>query len=215
MRLLNILPISPNSLADIAHVVWVGKSRPDISKLASQFTVRKQKVVAALTWLYNNHEDYRNITIDENELNKWPPVFITEALLSSITMVESAVDEDRMRDGFAEEAIDVDEFHGNLPNTVSGIIDVNNISQSRQLATLQTLQSLHSNLTVNVVLGSNILEHYDNSTYFTSAFPTLFPWGTGKHIDNRRQKPLPLRKWIELLLKNSSRYCVQEYNTFC
>src|SRR5436190_5664019 len=48
MRLLDILPMSPDALADIAHVVWVGRSEPDLSKLAPYFKVRKQKVVDAL-----------------------------------------------------------------------------------------------------------------------------------------------------------------------
>ena len=59
--------------------------------------------------------------------------------------------EDEMRDGFAFEQIDVDEFQGSIPNTVSGIIDVNNISRPRHLLTLQQLQTLQGNFTINVV----------------------------------------------------------------
>src|SRR5947207_12905860 len=70
MRLLDILPVSPDSLADIAHVVWVGRSQPDITKLATQFTVRKHKVIAALKWLCQHHEDYQRVTVDDAELNK-------------------------------------------------------------------------------------------------------------------------------------------------
>jgi hypothetical protein len=206
MRLLDILPMSPDSLADIAHVVWVGKSKPDISKLAPQFTVRKDKVVNALRWLQEHHEDYRNVTINNVELDKWPSVFITEALLSSIAKMRSGEEEDATRDGFATEEIDIDEFQGSIPNTVSGIIDVNNISRPRHLRTLEELQTLQGDLTINVVPGNKVLEHYEDPTYFTSAFPTLFPWGTGKHIDNRRKRPLQLRRWIELLLRSSSRY---------
>ena len=179
MRLLDILPMSSDSLADIAHVVWVGRSEPDLSKLAPQFTVRKHRVTDALRWLQQYHEDYQNIMIDNMELDKWPSVFITEALLSSIARVRSSEVEDIMRDGFATEQIDVEEFQGSIPNTVSGIIDVNNISRPRQLMTLEELQTLQGDWTINVVPGSKVLEHYEDPTYFTSAFPTLFPWGTG------------------------------------
>jgi len=206
VRLLDILPLSPDALADIAHVVWVGKSQPDITKLAPQFTVRKHKVIAALKWLCEHHEDYQNVSIDDVELSKWPAVFITEALLSSIARVQSGEAEDAMRDGFATEDADIEEFQGTIPTTASAILDVNNTSRSSQLLTLQELQCLQSSLTINVVPGSKVLQHYEDLTYFTSAFPTLFPWGTGKHIDNRRKAPLKLRKWIELLLKHSSRY---------
>ena len=198
MKLLDILPLSPDALADIAHVVWVGKSQPDITKLAPQFTVRKHKVIPALKWLCEHHEDYKNISIDDAELNKWPSVFITEALLSSIARVQS---------GAAEDA-DVEQFQGTIPSTAFAIIDVNNISKSSHLLTLQELQSLQSCLTINVVPGSKVLQHYEDPTYFTSAFPTLFPWGTGKHVDNRRKGPLKLRKWIELRLRYSSRYAL-------
>jgi hypothetical protein len=206
MRLLDILPMSPDALADMAHVVWVGRSEPDISKLAPYFKVRKQRVMDALRWLQQNHEDYQNVTIDNMELNKWPSVFITEALLSSIARMRDGEAEDEMRDGFAVEQIDVDEFQGSIPNTVSGIIDVNSVSRPRHLLTLEQLQTLHGDFTINVVPGSKVLEHYEDSTYFTSAFPTLFPWGTGKHIDDRRKSSLQLKRWVELLLRNSSRY---------
>ena len=194
MRLLNILPVSPDSLADIAHVVWVGKSEPDITKMAPQFTVRKQKVLDSLKWLQKHHEDYQNVAIDTTELDRWPSVFITEALLHSIAHVRSGITEDALKDGFATEDIDIKDFKGNIPNTVSGILDVNNISQSPHLKILQELQSLHQDLTINVVPGNKVLEHYQDSTYFTSAFPTLFLWGTGKHKDHRREKSeLPLK----------------------
>ena len=160
----------------------------------------------ALRWLQQNHEDYQNVTIDNMELNKWPSIFITEALLSSIARMRDGEVEDEMRDGFTVEQIDVDEFQGSIPNTVSGIIDVNNISRPHHLLTLQQLQTLQGDFTINVVPGSKVLEHYEDSTYFTSAFPTLFPWGTGKHIDDRRKSPLQLKRWVELLLRNSSRY---------
>ena len=144
--------------------------------------------------------------IDNMELDKWPSVFITEALLSSIARVRSREAEDAMRDGFATEQIDVEEFQGSIPNSVSGIIDMNNISKPCHLMTLEELQTLQGNLVINVVPGSKVLEHYKDPTDFTSALPTLFPWGTGKHIDNRRKGSLQLKRWIELLLKNSSRY---------
>ena len=114
--------------------------------------------------------------------------------------------EDAMRDGFATEQIDVTEFEGSIPNTVSGIIDINNVAKPRHLITLEELQMLKGDFTINVIPGNKVLEHYEAPTYFISAFPTLFPWGTGKHIDNRRKKSLQLKRWIELLLKNSSRY---------
>jgi len=98
--------------------------------------------MTALKWLCEHHEDYQKVTIDDRELNKWPSVFITEALLSSIARVQSGAAEDAMRDGFATEDADVEEFQGSIPATTSAIIDVNNVSRSSHLLTLQELQSL-------------------------------------------------------------------------
>ena len=83
-----------------------------------------------------------------------------------------------MRDGFATEEVDVEEFQGTIPSTASAIIDVNNTSKSSHLLILQELQSLQSSLTINVVPESKVLEHYKDPTYFTSAFLTLLLWGT-------------------------------------
>lgn len=211
LRLLDILPMSPDGLANIAHVVWVGRSEPDITKISSRFTVRKDKVLAALTWLRYHHDDYRNITIDYSELDKWPSVFVTEALLSSIGRVRSGASEDATRNGFATEEIDVPEFHGDIEGTASAILDTNNHFRPRHGMMLESLQCLGSDddITINVVPADKILHQYDDPTYFTSAFPTLFPWGTGKHIDHRRDdgtRKLTLKRWTQLLLRNSSRY---------
>jgi hypothetical protein len=60
--------------------------------------------------------------------------------------------------------------------------------------------------TINVVTGNHILSDFHDPTYFTSAFPTAFPHGTGKHLDLRRAKELPLSTWVQLLLKHSSQF---------
>ena len=209
MRLLDILPISPNCLNDIAHVVWVGKAEPDLAKIKQQFTVHKQKVVDALKFLKANHEDYKSVSIDTQELDRWPSVFITEALLQDMGRVRSGSPEDAERDGFATEDIDTDQFSGDIPITSSAVIDTNNISRPRNLMMLEKLESLSKNVRINVVPGNSVLEEYDAPFYFTSAFPTLFPWGTGKHKDDRRSsdsRRLSLKKWTELLLRDSSRY---------
>src|SRR5579859_6270005 len=62
----------------------------------------------------------------------------------------------------------------------------------------------------NVLTGNNILNEDNMASHFTSAFPPIFPWGTGKHINpqrsQERKQKLEFKKWIQLLLKNSLRY---------
>ncbi len=205
VALLNILPPPPDALSAFARVVWIGTTLPDKSRLTSYFSVRKNKVLAALRWLCNNHCDYQNVTIDMDEINQWPSVFVTDTLLDSMALMSDVTAEDMSRVGVATEDLDVDKFEGNIPSTVSAIIDVNNTSESRDLLTISQLKEIKEDVTINVVYGTKILEHYENDSYFTSAFPTIFPWGSGKHRDNRRQRPISLIDWIKLMLRNSSR----------
>ena len=206
-RLINLLPMSPASLSDVVKVVWTGRSKPDKSRLRSQFTVRKDKVYNALKWLVNNHEDYRNsVTIDEERINGWESTSVAVELLDSIGHVSDPSAEDASRDGFGMDNPDDDEGIGDLPFTSSGVVDVNNIAEIPEATTLNRLAQLKADVTANVVTGPKILNQYDCNTYFTSAFPTIFPYGTGKHRDARRgDKQLPLLKWVSLMLRHSSR----------
>src|SRR5437762_11313502 len=115
--------------------------------------------------------------------------------------------EDASRSGFAVEDLDTAEYEGNLLTTISALLDVNNVSVPPQVSTLNALASLKAEVTVNVVTGNKIINDYEDETFFTSAFPTLFPYGVGKHTDFRRNVQLSLGQWAQLMLKHSSR-CV-------
>src|SRR5204862_2909806 len=207
-HLIDLLLMSPASLSDIIKVVWTGKSKPDRSRLRSRFMVRKHKVYNALKWLVDNHEDYRNnVTIGEERIGGWESTFVAVELLDSIGHISDSSAEDAARDGFAMDNPDDDDTTDDLPFTSSGIVDVNDITEIPDVTTLNRLAQLKGDVTANVVTGSKILNQYDCDTYFTSAFPTLFPYGTGKHRDPRREdKPLPLLKWVSLMLRHSSRF---------
>src|SRR5438477_11539038 len=102
---------------------------------------------------------------------------------------------------------DNDETADDLPFTSSGVVDVNNIVEIPDATSLSRLVQLKADVTANVVTGSKILNQYDCDTYFTSAYPAVLPWGTGKHRDARRgDKELSLLKWVSLMLRHSSRF---------
>ena len=95
----------------------------------------------------------------------------------------------------------IDDTMYDLPFTSSGIVDINNITEIPNATTLNHLTQLKGDITDNVITGSKVLNQYNCDTYFTSAFPTLFPYGTGKHRDSRRDaKQLSLLKWVSLML---------------
>ena len=207
-RLIDLLPISTASLSDIVKVVWTGKTVPDKSHLKSRFTVRKQRVYDALQWLVKNHEEYKkHVVINDEMMSAWQETFIAVELLDNIGHVSDPAVEDASRDGFAMNNDNNFETTGDLPFTSSGVVDVNNIAEVPDVSTLNRLAQLKNDITVNVVTGSKILNQYDCESYFTSAFPTLFPYGTAKHRDLRREnKQLSLLKWVTLMLRHSSRF---------
>jgi hypothetical protein len=69
-------------------------------------------------------------------------------------------------------------LHTTTPTTTSDLIAPN----------ATTKPCVKPGVTINVVTGKTILHQYDTETYFMSAFPTIFPYGTGKHLDQRRSE---------------------------
>jgi len=145
------------------------------------------------------------------QFERWPPVWVSENLLDLAGAMDDGGQEDNTRIGIATEDSDNTEMApGDVPMTASGIIDTAAVSEPAQLRAIQQISLSKSDRTINVLTGNNILNEDNMASYFTSAFPTIFPWGTGKHIDPRRsqerKQKLEFKKWIQLLLKNSSRY---------
>ena len=132
-------------------------------------------------------------------------MFVATSLLDSIAQTKDSTDEDISRSGFATEDIDNAEHDSDLPLTTSAILDTSEVSISPDIVTLRRLAQLKDEITVNFVTGSIPLTERDNPSYFTFAFPTIFPWGTGKHIHPQRDDKISLNKWIKLTLRHSSR----------
>jgi hypothetical protein len=218
-KLLDLLPMSMSSLPDVVRVVWTGKTAPDKARLRSYFTVRPQKIYNALRWLCRNHEDYRHVVIDEERISVSELTVVATDLLDSIAHVADVSAEDASRSGFATEDLDVQGFGGDIPFNVFGILDMNNVSRAPEIPTVEVLAekrmkatncgpnpSAPGEPTINVVTGNRILSDFHDPMYFTLAFPTVFPYGTVKHLDSRRGKELHLSTWVELLLRHSSRF---------
>ena len=167
--------------------------------------MRTQRVYDALLWLIRHNEDYKDVVIDQSQFERWPPVFMVQELLDQIGEVKDRSEEDDARTGVATEEMDTAEVEGDVLMTTSAIIDIAGVSQPSQLQAIQHISLWKNDATINVVTGNSILSEETLHCCFTAAFPTIFPWGTGKHIDDRRSGSLTLKKWMQLLLRNSSR----------
>src|SRR5579859_2269659 len=206
-KLVDLLPASPDSLLDSIRVVWVSKTEPNKLLLRRHFTVHTEKVRKALDWLCQHHEDYQSVEINEAEIQQWPSVFVAQKLMDSMGRVRHSGSEDASRSGYGVEDMDITSIEGDLPISASALVDTNGVSDSPTVAKLQELARLkNAERVVNVVTGTNLLSDYEVDYYFTAAFPTIFPYGSGKHLDGRRRDQLSLSRWIQLLLRHSSRY---------
>ncbi len=209
-RLLDLLPMSLSSLPDIIRVVWAGKTSPEQSRLRTHFTVHTAKICKALQWLCRHHEDYRHVTIDEERIAAWNSTEVAVELMDSMTTIADPSVEDTSRSGFATEDPDTDEVDGDIPHTVSGFVDINNVTHSPDVSTLyratQLRDDVHSthdqDIMINVVTGNTILSEYYDPNYFTSAFPTLFPYGTGTP-----RQPMPKR----VVLRTMDQIAIEAY----
>ncbi|KID59322.1 arrestin domain-containing protein, partial [Metarhizium hybridum] len=67
----NVLPHPLLRVMEDIHVSWHGTERPQARDLAGLLSVRRRKVEAALSWLRHNNPHYRDIEIDEVEMESW------------------------------------------------------------------------------------------------------------------------------------------------
>ena len=137
MELLNILSLPSSSLPDIVRVVWVGRPVRNMDILQDHFSMRTRKVYDALVWLIENNEDYKDMAIDHSQFERWPPIWMAQELLDIVGGLEDGSEEDNARMGVAMGDVDNAELEGDLSLTISGIVDIEGISQPTQLTALQ------------------------------------------------------------------------------
>jgi hypothetical protein len=112
---------------------------------------------------------------------------VPNGLLDLVGDLEDGSTEEAARSGI--EDINTPELDGDLPMTSSGIIDIEVVSRLSQLKAFQHISLWKDDkLAINVLTGNNILNEETLPSYFTSAFPIILPWGTGKHIKNPRSQ---------------------------
>jgi hypothetical protein len=211
-KLLDLLPMSPELLMDTIRVVWVGGTKPTRSALIPTLSVNKRKVHAALEWLCKYHEDYQDVRIDTAELSQWPDVYVLDRIIDTMGRVLCTDSEDPGQSGYDGMNLDNDAIKGHLPLSSTAILDVNCVGDHPDADLLQELattkrdnNSKRFEKVINVRNGQKPLSDYEDKVFFSSAFPTLFPYGSGKHLDSRRKQPLNFKMWLQLLLRHSSR----------
>jgi hypothetical protein len=204
-------------------VFWLGNRPPTDSDLEPFLVVRKAKVLAALQYLSRYNHLYHDLTINRQMMDDWSADFIPSTLRDSIICLDDADLHERegytvnLETGNYENDLQAAEDNGGPDNalviTGSVTTDINAERQNPDVRALDTLLGLvaekashqRNPLISYTIRGrTTLLNHWDDSCYFTAAFPTLFPTGVGGHLDDRAV-PVSLAAFAEWAVSHHSR----------
>jgi hypothetical protein len=227
--LLEILPSPTLALHDVIRVFWLGKRPATYTDLSPFLLVRKQKVLAALQYLIRHNQVYQDTTINRDIIDSWDDEFIPSDLQENIMSI--GLPDGHEREGYSihlesgnyendlQAAQDTElDVENNAPLMTGSIsTDINSERQNPDRRLLNTLLNVVSTQHMHELVQHRIprlsyriqghatpVDHYDDQTYFTAAFPTLFPLGIGGHLDDRPFS-LSLASYAEWALKHHSR----------
>jgi len=232
--LLDILP-SPNlQFHDDIAIVWTGNKEPTVDDLKPFAEVRKDKVIRALLWLCEHNPLYKSVQINHELISQWEDSFIPRVLQEEIVHAPEDENSDE-RGTYAGdmEGLSENDLHNALEDMADGTIasgvvysDVEGQRQNPDLKMVTALLKMinkpdqdTANLDaqeedptpVITWVGDQgrrvLMNDYEDSEFFTGAFPTLFPYGKGGHLPqaNERRSPLSLETWGKWLMNHHSR----------
>ena len=82
-----LLPRPMSSLADTLKVVFVGSRQPTKHQLRHVLEVRSAIVREALTWLIENHVDYKRVKLDDVVMRSLPRDGVDSSVYGSVSYV--------------------------------------------------------------------------------------------------------------------------------
>ncbi|KAJ7740120.1 hypothetical protein B0H16DRAFT_1664507 [Mycena metata] len=182
----------PPSITDVTTpicVVFVGSKPPTsewLREKAKPLIVRKERVLNALNWLKTHNHLYRDVVIDQTELDALPQ----EAVLPfHIQHVIPNTGIDVTTSDYSVVVTDVD---GNAP------------SNELRSAALRHLRKPGSNY-IEIPHDPNPANEFANPHLFPMMYPTLFPYGLGGLEDKSRRTPLGFKRHIKHLFNLADR----------
>jgi len=93
--LLQILPSPDLKLQNLIKVFWLGNQPPTNQDLKPYLQVRKDKVLAALTYLVRHNQLYRDLTINYDMMEEWPNDFIPSEITDNLTNLPNSDHQER------------------------------------------------------------------------------------------------------------------------
>jgi hypothetical protein len=188
-ELSKVLPPSLETMSTPVCVVFVGDKPPSrewLLEKAKPLVVCTERVRRALVWLKANNPLYRDIAIDHDELNSWPPgehvlpVNIEVQSPNRQTETEgSRYDEPECGTCMSTDCMcKGGRAHEHFQNVVVTDVDVNTASSAEmKAAALRHLKS--GKAFIRAGHASDPVNEYEDETLFPLLYPTLFPYGRG------------------------------------
>lgn len=228
--LLTILPSSTLASHDVIRIAWAKKLLYTLSDICSFARVQIIRVLEALRWLKANNPLYTDIVINLDLLDMWKDKFMPVGLVSRVLQCEPGISE---REGYS-----VDLEADNLENELHHVVDATGLNDSgclynclytdaddaQEHPTTKLISALanHKDSETPIDPASEApvftyqsrdyvkpLNDWDNHDFFTTAFPTLFPFGVGDHLtkkDESGQIRVSLQNWAKWTLSHHLRW---------
>ncbi len=235
-KLLHILPSRELALHEVVTVSWEVGREPSPEDLARFCRVRKVKVLAALQWLCLNNPLYKlQVEIDRVLLDEWNEEFVPTALQEHAIITDPDITNSRVGYaadlGGGSFSNDLDVALGEAePGSILGSTFFSD--QDRETCDpsnaffakiIETVEMSRQDTTENDDRGNeppsyipqirfgatnNLtpMNSYKDKDFFTAAYPTLFPFGIGGHIedDSLRSEKLSLESFAKWALGHHS-----------
>ena len=232
--LLDILPSPDLQFHDHIGIVWTGSAQPTVDDLKPFVEVRKEKVIRALLWLCENNPLYKSVRINHDLINRWTESFIPPVLQEAVICLPEDNDSgERGTYSGDMEGLSENDLHNALDDMADGTIasgavysDVEGQRQNPELKMVMALMKMmdkpregtsgadtEQSEQIPVITWSGrqvLMNDYEDTEYFTGAFPTLFPYGSGGHLppSSERGIAVSLEAWGEWLMSHHSRRCL-------
>ena len=198
-----ILPRLPKD-CNVVRYIKETKSRVVGETSVKIFKIRRQKVVAALVWLKKYHIGYKDITIEESNLD-WMGTSAEEELPIEAD-IEIDDKETEMEDLGPSPDINIAPVEECEANHVhNGVLaeDSPIIASEEDRVIAEAIE--RTNTDGGIVLnwpsvGEKAVSEMTEEKIFTLAFPWLFPGGIGDFKDSRKNKKITAHDWARRLM---------------
>ncbi|KAI9059340.1 hypothetical protein FKP32DRAFT_1534638, partial [Trametes sanguinea] len=198
-KLASVLPPPVEEIMAPICVIFIGSKVPSrewLEKKAKPLIVRREYVVAALSWLKENNPLYSEVEVDMESIRSLPEDGILPHDIQHLQSFESST---AVVDGY-DVARDVPISGGDaedVPFHKVVVTDVDGRAPANELRAAAIRHIKHKGGGyVEIPHASKPVNEFCNPELFPMIYPTLYPYGIGGFEDRECLRPLSLKRHI-------------------